>query len=68
VDQTVFHIDFGEAKTIAKFAALISDYRLVVMASMLRPLHLKDRCDILIWDWRNGHRMLVSLHDTVVGS
>ena len=61
VDPTVFHVDFGEGKTIKKLTALISERRLVVVAIVSKHKGQLDHGDILIWDWRNGHRMIVSL-------
>ena len=64
VDPTVFHVDFGEGKTIKKLSTLISERRLVVVAIVSKLKGQVDHGDILIWDWRNGHRMIVSLFNS----
>lgn len=63
VDPTVFHVDYGEGKTITKIVSLISENRLVVVATVHWPIHRPNHGDILIWDWRSGRKMLVSLLD-----
>jgi hypothetical protein len=42
-----------------KLVAMFSEHRLVVLITF-EPLELLEHGDICIWDWRNGHKMLVS--------
>ncbi|KAF9648797.1 hypothetical protein BDM02DRAFT_2056462 [Thelephora ganbajun] len=60
VDPTVFHVDYGQGKAITKLVALITEHRLVVVAAVRRALRWQDHGGVLIWDWRNGHKMLKS--------
>jgi len=58
VDQTAFHIDYGQQKAITKLTVLISEHRLVLVVAIRKDLRKKDD-GILIWDWRSGHKILV---------
>lgn len=60
VDPSVFHIDYGEGKTITEFSVLIGERILVAVVAVHKALRWKDG-GILIWDWRNGHKILVSV-------
>lgn len=54
VDPTVFRLDSGQGTEITKLSILISKRRLVVAVSV------NKNSALLIWDWRNGHRLFVS--------
>ena len=60
MDPSVFHIDYGEGKEITKFSALIGERTLVAVVAVHKGRRWKDGV-ILIWDWRSGRKMLVSV-------
>ena len=63
VDSTAFNVDYGQGNTITKLTTLISKYRLVVVVAVRRDLQ-SGGGGILVWDWRTGHIMLVSVSDS----
>jgi hypothetical protein len=64
VDPTVFNVDYGQGNTITKLTTLISKHRLVVVVAVRRDVQSGDG-GILVWDWRNGLIMLVSVSDSL---
>jgi len=61
VDPTVFHADYGEGKAITKLITLISENRLVVVVVFRKTPSWEDHGGIIVWDWRSGHKVLVSV-------
>ena len=64
VDQSVFHIDYRQGKAITKFNTLIGECILVVVVAAHKGLLSWKYGGIFVWDWRNGHRLLVSAFDS----
>lgn len=65
VDQTAFHVGFEGGMGIQGLDALISERRLVVVATLFKPLTWLDHSEILTWDWQNSRRIPVSFLNSV---
>ena len=57
VDQTAFHLDYGHGAWITRVSVTMTECRLVVAVSSRRD-QCREASGIIIWDWRNGRRLV----------
>ena len=60
IDQTAFHVNLEAGEMVTKLVALISEHRLVVVATTLKSINWPHRSNILTWDWQNARKTHVS--------